>query len=522
MKRRHSMSRALPNYLLACLLATFAGAAAGQSVLRVHQDADIRSSDPGVNRDANTDYVVLHVVEGLVGYNAKGEPRPLLAEKIDLSDDKLTYTFHLRTGVTFHNGEPLTAQDVVWSWNRYLDPKTGWRCIADFDGRVGLKIEEVTAIDPMTVAIRINRPTPLFLDSIARNDCGMTAITHRSSLKEDGTWRAPVGTGPFKFDEWKRREYIKLTAFSQYANREGKPDGFVGSKRPLVDEVRFIVISDPSTAKTALSSGAIDIMPKMPYSEISEFKDSANIGVSVTPQLAPTTLPIQTNDPLLSNVKLRQAIAASLNYAELVEGVTYGLAQPNNSLVPVSSPYYSAAHKKGFTHDPAAVKRLLREAGYKGERIVISTNKRNLPNFEAAVIAQAMMQQAGINADIEVLEWGAQQDRWQKGNYQVMSFSYSSRMDPALSYEAVMGDKTTQPRKLWDEPNALAQLDALFKASEPSERQPIIDDLHARMLEQVPVIPIFNTLSTGAYRKNVVGFESTVFGMPQVWEVSKR
>lgn len=516
------MSKALPKYLIACAFATFAASAAAQTVLRVHQDADIRSSDPGVNRDANTDYVVLHVVEGLVGYNAKGEPKPLLAEKIDLSQDGLTYTFHLRRGVTFHNGAPLTADDVVWSWKRYLDPKTGWRCIADFDGRVGLKVEEVKAVDPLTVAIRINQPTPLFLDSIARNDCGMTGIVHRASLKADGTWDAPIGTGPFKFTEWKRREYIKLTAFPQYANRAGKPDGFVGSKRPLVDEVRFVVIPDPSTAKTALSSGAIDIMPKMPYSEIAEFKDSKTIGISVTPQLAPTTLPIQTKDPLLSNVKLRQAIAASLNYSELVEGVTYGLAQPNNSLVPVSSPYYTAAEKKGFKHDPAAVKRLLAEAGYKGERIVISTNKRNLPNFEAAVIAQAMMQQAGINADIEVLEWGAQQDKWQKGNYQMMSFSYSSRMDPALSYEAVIGDKKAQPRKLWDDPQAIASLDTLFKTSEPAARQKIIDDLHALMLEQAPVIPIFNTLSTGAYRKDVVGFESTVFGMPQLWEVSKK
>lgn len=510
-------------YLVALAsLVTASASAQTPTVLRVHQDADIRSSDPGVNRDANTDTVVMHMVEGLVGYNAKGQPSPLLAEKIDVSNDGKTYTFTLRQGVTFHNGAPLTADDVVWSWNRYMDPKTGWRCLTDFDGRVGLKVESAAAIGKDKVVFTLNQAAPLFLDSLARNDCGMTAITHRDSLKADGSWDKPIGTGPFRLAEWKRREYISLTRFENYANRAGARDGYVGSKRPLVDELRFVVISDPATAKTALASGAIDVMTKVPYSEVSELAANKQISTSVVPQLAPSTLTIQTQDKLLSNVHLRQAIAAALNYEDLVNGVTYGLAKPNNSLVPVVSPYYGDVEKKGFAHDSAKVKALLKQAGYKGERILISTNKRNLPNYDAAVITQAMLQQAGINADIEVLEWGAQQDKWQKGNYQLMSFSYSSRMDPALSFEAVIGDKTTQPRKLWDDPTARTLLDQAANAIDAKDRQPVLDKLHRLMLEQVPVIPLFNTLSTGAYRKNVSGFESSVFGMPQLWEVSKK
>src|SRR5690606_27624386 len=151
-----------------------------------------------------------------------------------------------------------------------------------------------------------------------------------------------------------------------------------------------------------------------------------------------------------------------------------------------------------------------------------STNRRNQPNYDAAVIAHAMLQQAGINADIEVLEWGAQQDKWQKGNYQMMSFSYSSRMDPSLSFEGVMGPKDTQPRKVWDDAESLELLTQSMRETDPAQRQKMFDDLHARMLEQVPLIPIFNTLATGAYRKNVSGFESSVFGTPQLWEVSKK
>ncbi|MFX8616583.1 ABC transporter substrate-binding protein, partial [Acinetobacter baumannii] len=85
-----------------------------------------RSTNPGVNRDNTTDGVVLNMVEGLVGYRENGTVAPLLAKSVDLSEDGLTYTFQLRDGVKFHNGAPLTSADVLWSWQRYMDPKTDW------------------------------------------------------------------------------------------------------------------------------------------------------------------------------------------------------------------------------------------------------------------------------------------------------------------------------------------------------------------------------------------------------------
>jgi peptide/nickel transport system substrate-binding protein len=93
-----------------------------------------------VNRDNTTDGVLLNVVEGLVGYREDGSVGPLLAQSVDVSPDGRTYTFKLRKGVKFHNGAPLTSADVAWSWKRYMDPKTDWRCTSEFDGRNGLKV----------------------------------------------------------------------------------------------------------------------------------------------------------------------------------------------------------------------------------------------------------------------------------------------------------------------------------------------------------------------------------------------
>ena len=165
--------------------------------LSVALNADIRGTTPGSNRDENTDMVILHLVEGLVAYRENGTVGPMLAEKVDVSKDGRAYTFTLREGVTFHNGATLTADDVAWSWKRYLDPETKWRCLKDFNGSGGIKIESIDVVDPRTVRFVIAEPGALFLANMARPDCGGAGILHPSSVAADGSWAGPVGTGPF-------------------------------------------------------------------------------------------------------------------------------------------------------------------------------------------------------------------------------------------------------------------------------------------------------------------------------------
>ena len=165
---------------------------------------------------------------------------------------------------------------------------------------------------------------------------------------------------------------------------------------------------------------------------------------------------------MLKNVKLRQAIAAALDIPQVVAAASEGLGELNNSAVHTGSAYYKEAEKRAYRHDPARAQQLLKEAGYKGEPIVIYANKRaHVPSYQVAVMAQAMMQAVGINARIEVLEWATQLDRYNTGKYQISSFTFSSRIDPALSFEQFSGDKTAQPRKVWDDPQAQKLIDEL-------------------------------------------------------------
>jgi peptide/nickel transport system substrate-binding protein len=516
MHSRRRLSLALATLGVAAAVALPAAAA----TLRVHLNADIRSINPGVNRDDNTDAVVLHVVEGLVAYGEDSEVKPLLAEKVAVSPDGLSYTFTLRKGLKFHNGAELTSADVVWSWNRYMDPKTDWRCLSEFDGRGRAKVEAVTAPDPATVVFKLDKPSSLFLANIARTDCAMTAILHKDSLKADGSFDKPIGTGPYKLAEWKRGEFIRLTRNDAYASLPGAPDGYTGGKRPLVDEVRFMVIPDGATAKAALLRGDIDIVPDVANAEVKELKKDQRIGLSITQNMGLVGILLQTRDPLLGNVKLRQAIAAALDTEELVAQVTDGLGKRNNSIVPAMSSYYGAVQAKGYKHDLAAARKLLQEAGYKGEPLVMLANKRYPQSFDAAVVSQHMLQAAGINVQIEVLEWATQLDRYSKGNYQLQAFPYSARLDPALSFESVTGPKTTQPRKVWDNPEAQALLDKSMVVSDKAERQKLFDALHQRFIADVPMVMLYNGIDAGAYGKRIKGYKSSILSKPRLWEVT--
>jgi peptide/nickel transport system substrate-binding protein len=500
-------------------LALSAGALQAQTLTAV-LNADIRSTNPGVNRDGNTDAVVQHMVEGLVGYAEDGSVGPLLAEKVEISPDGKTYTFTLRKGVKFHNGAALTSADALWSWNRYMDPKTDWRCLSDFDGRNGLKVVSAKAPDAETFVMEINEPNGLFLDTLARADCGGTAVIHKDSVKADGSWDKPVGTGPFMLGDWKRGQSVQLLAFDQYASPKGdRRDGYIGSKRPLVKEARFMVIPDAATVKAGLLAGSLD-MALMPESDVPDLKNAPNVALAIAPNPVRHSLIIQTRDPVMKNQALRQAIAAAIDFPELVANVSNGLGKPNNSPVYMTSKYYGDAEKQGFKYDPTAAKALLQKAGYKGEKITILANKRSsVPSFNTAVIAQAMMQAAGINAEIEVLEWATQLDRYNKGNYQMQAFSYSSRFDPALGFEQISGPKDRQPRKVWEDPEALELIQKSMVVTDTAERQKIFDQLHKRFVEQVPTIFTHNDLDIIAHSKRVTGVTPWASQL-RVWEVS--
>lgn len=495
--------------------------AADAPPLRIAMTADIRSTEPGVNRDANSDMVALHIVEGLVAFGEHAEIKPLLAKSYTIGDDGKTYTFTLRDGVLFQNGAPLTAQDVVWSWNYFMNPKTAWRCRGDFDGSGAAKVTSIEAPDAHTVVYRLDKPYGLFLASLARPDCAGSGVVHRDSLNADGSWNKPIGTGPFMLKEWKRGQYISLARNPHYANQDGKLDGFTGSKRPLVDEVRFMIVPDDATAKAALQRGDIDIIQDLSYTDVKPMQAVQGVKVASSPVMSLTGLLMQTRDPLLSNVKLRQAIVHAIDNAQLVAAVGDGLMQPSTSMVPLISSYYDKAQRETWKYDPALAQKLVQESGYKGQEIAIIATKRYPEAYTSAVIIQAMLQAVGIHTRLEVMEWATQLDRYNSGKYQMMTFPYSARLDPSLNYEMMSGNKDKQPRKVWDDPKALALIESSSTITDTAQRQAQFDELHKLFLADAPMMPLFNGLDVGAFRETVKGYTPWALKRARAWEVTR-
>jgi peptide/nickel transport system substrate-binding protein len=503
---------------LAALLAA-TPLAAQESLLRARLNSDIRSTDPGTNRDANTDAVVLHVVEGLVAYREDTSIGPLLAEKVEIAEDGLAYTFTLREGVRFHNGATLTSDDVKFAWDRYLRRETNWRCLPEFDGRGTTKITAIETPDPRTVVFRLERPTALFLANMARADCGGSGIWHRDSLNADGSWKAPIGTGPFRLGEWRRNQFIEVTRFADYAARAGEVDGYTGNKTPLVDRVRWLIIPDASAAKAALLSGAIDINPDIATQDIAELQARPDIRLASSPTMGMMAILMQTRDPLLSDVRIRRAIALSLDYVELVQALSDGQSRYNPSVIPVASGSHGAVQREGFSRNLDEARRLLREAGYRGQTIRMITTRRYNSLLEMATLSQAMAQEAGINIEFEVIDWATQLDRYTRGDYAMMAFTYSARLDPSLSFEMVSGPKATQPRKAWDNPEALALMQESMRVTDPARRQAIFDELHRRFIAEVPMIVLYNDANVAAHRAGMVGYRAWATGQPRFWGV---
>ena len=421
----------------------------------------------------------------------------------------------------FHNGATLSSADVLWNWQRYMDPRSDWRCRSDFDGRNGLKVTDVSAPDARTVVMKISHRSAVFLDSLARTDCGMTAIVHKDSVGADGNWDKPIGTGPYQFKEWKRGEYVLLTAFRIMRSLRGRRQAGRLRGRQARAGRRGQVPGGAGRVqlKAGLVSGAIDAS-QITNTDVAELKGNPAVAVMTPHDATKHTLLFQTQDPVLKNVKLRQAIAAALDIPQVVAAASEGLGELNNSAVHTGSAYYKEAEKRAYRHDPARAQQLLKEAGYKGEPIVIYANKRaHVPSYQVAVMAQAMMQAVGINARIEVLEWATQLDRYNTGKYQISSFTFSSRIDPALSFEQFSGDKTAQPRKVWDDPQAQKLIDESFLESDPARRQALFDQLHALMLEQTPLLVLYNGADAWATGKRVQGF-SVWEGKPRAWGTS--
>jgi peptide/nickel transport system substrate-binding protein len=490
--------------------------------IRISIPGDMRSTNPGVLRDANTDTVIHHVVESLVAYRDDLSVAPLLARSFEVSEDGTAYTFNLRRDVLFHNGEPMTAREVQWSWRRMLDPATGWRCRHWYDGSSdqGAEILAIETPDPYTVVFRLAEPGSTFLDRMANVQC-VTAILHPDSVNTEGEWLAPVATGPYVIEEWQRGEYVLLRRFAQYRPRPEPRDGYAGGRHALTELVRFVIVPEVASGVAAILAGDLDIMPQVPPYLARELSGNDALRLYEQGLLDWSCLLVNTSDPLLDDPRMRRAIAHAIDPHQVAAISTFGTAVANSSAVPVLSPFHSEVHERWWPYDPAEAKRLLEAAGYDGQPIRIQTNRKFPVDFDTAVAVQAMLTAVGINAPLDVVDWATQLSEYYAHSFQLSSFGYSARTHPALNYDTILGRREIKPSAQWTDPQALALLDRAERTYDTAEQAAIYEKLHRMMVEHVPIIGLFNDSTLDVTRTAIEGYRPWPLANARVWGVRK-
>lgn len=390
MKRKTSVSIILVMVLLVSLLATGCGNGGGNSSdggskdsVNIGLTADPGGFDPQVELDAIAMIVMTNLYDTLV--NTKNgcstDIQPQVAESWDTSEDGLTYTFHLRDDVTFHNGKAMTADDVVYTINRTAtEPETASYCDA---------IDTVTAVDDYTVTVTLKYPFANFLQNLG---CGFFGIVDQEEVEASGDdyGRNPVGTGPYVFKEWVSGDSVTLEANEDYWG--GAPE---------IKTITYKVLTDSSTAFISLENGEIDVLPNADYVDVSNMDNDA-LTVYDAPSASFYHLGFNVKSSPFDNQSVRQAIKYAIDKDALLQGANNGDGTVANSALNENMEGYNADEPASNQYDLEKAKQLMADAGYEDGFDV--TIKAITTEQKIGEVLQDQLKQININVKLDLME----------------------------------------------------------------------------------------------------------------------
>ena len=362
--------------------------------------------DPTAGAAAAIDEVVYaNVFEGLTRISETGAVKPQLATSWDISADGLVYTFHLKSGVKFHDGTDLTAEDVVFSFDRA-------RGADSVNAQKGLfaAIDTVEAVDPTTVRLTLSRPEGALLFNLGWGDA---VIVGPESAADNKT--TPIGTGPFKFQRWVKGDRVELVRSDDRAN---------------LAAVTFKFISDPSAQVAALLAGDVDALPNTAAPEsLIQFQADGRFEVVVGSTEGETILSINNKRPPFDDVRVRRAIAYAIDRQAIIDGAMFGHGTPIGSHFAPHHPAYVDLTGR-YAHDPAKARALLAEAGYAGG--FKATLKLPPPSYarRGGEIIAAQLKEVGIEIELIPVEWAQWLEQAFRGyDYDLTIVSHTEAMD---------------------------------------------------------------------------------------------
>lgn len=453
---------------------------------------DPSSLDPHIHSGVAAQAVRLCVYNGLVSYYKKTEIIPELAASWETPSDT-RWIFNLREGVTFHNGDPFSAEDVKYSFERIMDQDTGATLYSQLKD-----VEEVNIIDDYTVEFRLKRLNAAFLSTLALSEAAIVSKTYMESGGDLSN--TMMGTGPFMFTERQMGKRIVV---------DKNPNFFI-EDLPYLNSIEFIPYPDEESRIIALKSGEIDLASYIPWARMAEIENNPDLtlksgaGPFMYMMFNPSEKPFD-------NPKVRKALGYAVNRKAIIDTAFFGRGEPlYGPPVYKDTWFYQEELSNYFEYNPEKAKELLAEAGYPDgfSTSITGTSTYGMLKDTTQVIQQNL-EAVGLDVEIELFDWASTVDKWQSGNYEMIAFgTVPDPMDPdfyskffasgSSHYSAPTGYQDAEVDRLLEEGRS---------TGEQSERRRIYMKLEKHLLETSPWLYLTWREQGEAVREYVKGYD---------------
>jgi peptide/nickel transport system substrate-binding protein len=509
------MKRRLSIVLVALTLAALAGAAPAlaETTLRVVMHSDLKIVDP----IWTTAYIVRNhgymIYDTLFAMDAKGEIKPQMVDKLDVSKDKLTYTLTLRDGLLWHDGKPVTAEDCVASVKRWAAKDSMGQKMLTF-------VKDMQVVNAKTFKIVLNEPTGLVLGALGKPSSNVPFMMPKRVADTDPNTQISdfTGSGPFVFkkEDWKPGDKAVYVKFDKYKARSEPASGLAGGKVVKVDKVEWKWIPDHQTAINALLAGEVDYLESPPHDLLPVLRQDANVKlVNGNPLGNQFTFRFNVLHKPFDNAKVRQAVLYAFNQEDFLKAV---IGDPQwyktcQSFFPCGSPMSSTKGMDGLLQSNFSKSQaLLKEAGYDGTPIVLmhSTDLAVLANL--APVAKSLLEKGGFKVDMVSMDWQtlvarrAKKDPPTAGGWHAFLTSWVAAdiLNPVMA--GFMNAGCDKAMFGWPCDKEIESLrDQFAKETNPAKQKQIAENVQVRITQYPTHVPLGQWYGPAAMRKTVDG-----------------
>jgi peptide/nickel transport system substrate-binding protein len=501
-----------------------------QKVLRVVPQAEPQSFDPVF---AQVNNVTMHgamVYDQLFGWDDKMNVHPQMVDEWTISEDRLLYTFRLRPGLKFHDGSDVTTRDVIASLKRMFVRDTQNQILANLIDGYGYGL-----VDDQTFTLRLKQPY-IFTEFLLGGSNGVVGAIMREKDAMTDPYKpvqSRIGSGPFRFidAEYVPGARIVYEKFDGYVPRSEPASGFAGGKVVKVDRVEWVIIRDPSTAFAALKNAEVDMLDAPPLDLLPTVQGDPNVVIGeVWPLESYAVLRFNSLWPPFNNIKARQAVAHAMSQADYMSAA-YGdpkywhecyafwvCGSPNGTEVG------SEAYRKP---DLGLARKLVKESGYDGTAVVL-IGGADIPAYQRmSLVTVDLLQKIGFKVDLQLSDWGSVATRRQnkgppsQGGWNLFHTSANGAQlaSPLTSPSTIT---TCDGKNFYGWPCDQVEENMRLRyiaESDPAKRRALLEDMHRRLWEVLPYLPLGQFVQPFLWRTNVSGvLRSNVLAF---WNISK-